>query len=157
MTPIERHKAPENPGPNKISFIFYYHAERRYPSDDPLFTLLEDSDLILSELVGLSTKARRKFENDLNLVLLAQENLTPDQIKARGALLTRYPEGLAAALEKISADRTPMQAAARTATAHLWFASPIRRRGAGAPWYAKLFMTHPPVGERVRALRGMEI
>ncbi len=90
MTPIERHKAPENPGPNKISFIFYYHAERRYPSDDPLFTLLEDSDLILSELVGLSTKARRKFENDLNLVLLAQENLTPDQIKARGALLTRY-------------------------------------------------------------------
>ena len=74
---------------------------------------------------------------------------------ASGALLTRYPEGLASALEKISSDPTPMRAANNT-TAHLWVADPFKGKQKGA-WLHKIFMTHPPVEERVAALRGMRI
>lgn len=70
---------------------------------------------------------------------------------ADGALLTRYPEGLAKALEKISADQEPLEAANR-ATAHLFIVNPFKGKNV-----AKLFMTHPPIEERVKALRGMEI
>jgi heat shock protein HtpX len=70
---------------------------------------------------------------------------------ADAALLTRYPEGLASALEKISGDTEPLEAANR-ATAHLFIANPFK----GAK-VSKLFMTHPPIEERVRALRGMNI
>jgi heat shock protein HtpX len=69
---------------------------------------------------------------------------------ADGALLTRYPEGLASALEKISADPAPLKTANR-ATAHLFIANPFRGKNV-----AKLFMTHPPIEERVRALREMD-
>ena len=70
---------------------------------------------------------------------------------ASGALLTRYPEGLASALQKIASDRTPMRAAQNT-TAHLWIDDPFK--GKKTPLLHKLFMTHPPVEERIRALRG---
>jgi heat shock protein HtpX len=70
---------------------------------------------------------------------------------ADGALLTRYPEGLARALEKISGDTEKLEAANR-ATAHLYIANPFKGKNV-----AKLFMTHPPIEERVSALRGMEI
>ncbi|MDO8593026.1 MAG: M48 family metallopeptidase [bacterium] len=75
---------------------------------------------------------------------------------ADGVLLTRYPEGLASALEKISADREPLEAANR-ATAHLYIASPFKEdEKHKISWLTKLFMTHPPIEERVAALRGME-
>jgi heat shock protein HtpX len=70
---------------------------------------------------------------------------------ADGALLTRYPEGLASALEKISGDTEPLEAANR-ATAHLFIANPFKGKKV-----SKLFMTHPPVEDRVKALRGMEV
>ena len=70
---------------------------------------------------------------------------------ADGALLTRYPEGLASALEKISGDTEPLEAANR-ATAHLYIANPFKGKKV-----TKLFMTHPPIEDRVRALRGMNI
>lgn len=73
---------------------------------------------------------------------------------ASGALLTRYPEGLARALEKIHADSTPLRVAQNT-TAHLWFDDPFTKRKTSL--MHKLFMTHPPVEERVRALRGMKV
>ncbi len=72
-----------------------------------------------------------------------------------GALLTRYPEGLARALEKISADSEPLEAANR-ATAHLYIASPFKGRE-GRSWLARAFMTHPPVAERIRRLRESNI
>ncbi|MSR73601.1 MAG: zinc metalloprotease HtpX [Candidatus Pacebacteria bacterium] len=77
---------------------------------------------------------------------------------ASGALLTRYPEGLASALLKISADPHPVQSASNT-TAHLWFENPFKADAVGhgkkgMPWFTKLFLTHPPVAERVAALRG---
>jgi heat shock protein HtpX len=70
---------------------------------------------------------------------------------ADGALLTRYPEGLARALEKISSDPTPMRHANR-ATAHLFIANPFRGKKV-----SNLFMTHPPISERVKRLRGMDV
>jgi heat shock protein HtpX len=69
---------------------------------------------------------------------------------ADGALLTRYPEGLASALEKISSDPTPMRHANR-ATAHLFIANPFKGKK-----ISNLFQTHPPIAERVKRLRGMD-
>ncbi len=73
---------------------------------------------------------------------------------ASGALLTRYPEGLASALQKISEHSRPM-VRANNATAHLFIANPFGARGSrGGPGFvAKLFMTHPPVEDRVKVLR----
>ena len=70
---------------------------------------------------------------------------------ADGALLTRYPEGLAKALEKISADPEPLEVANR-ATAHLFIVNPFRGKK-----ISKLFMSHPPIEDRNKALIGMEI
>lgn len=71
---------------------------------------------------------------------------------ASGALLTRYPEGLASALQKISSYSMPMQKA-NNATAHLFISNPF---GAGKAkgFMVKLFSTHPPVEDRVKALLG---
>ena len=69
---------------------------------------------------------------------------------ADGALLTRYPEGLARALEKISADPEKLEAANR-ATAHMYISNPFKGKKV-----MKFFMTHPPMEERVMKLRGME-
>ncbi len=76
-----------------------------------------------------------------------------------GALLTRYPDALASALEKISHDPTPIRGATNT-NAHLWFDDPFDYEGkpkAKTPWMHKLFMTHPPVAERIKALKGIKI
>jgi len=94
---------------------------------------------------------------------------------ADGALLTRYPEGLARALEKISADTEKLEVANR-ATAHLYISSPFKtspptpllskERGVRVKqrqgevkkgFFKKAFMTHPPVNERIAALRGMDV
>ena len=74
---------------------------------------------------------------------------------ASGALLTRYPEGLASALEKISQYPYSMKRAS-SATAHLFIASPFRGKQKKS-WFTKLFMTHPPIEERIKALRGMKV
>jgi heat shock protein HtpX len=70
---------------------------------------------------------------------------------ANGALLTRYPEGLASALEKISKDTEPLEAANK-ATAHLYIVNPLlEHRGK----LNNLFSTHPPAEERIARLRAM--
>lgn len=89
---------------------------------------------IIAQLIQLAISRKREFLAD-----------------ADGALLTRYPEGLASALLKISSVSQPL-IHANNATAHLYISNPF---GAGAgKGIAKLFMTHPPVEERVAALRG---
>jgi heat shock protein HtpX len=70
---------------------------------------------------------------------------------ASGALLTRYPEGLARALEKISADPDPLEVANK-ATAHLYINNPLHEHKS---FLNSLFSTHPPVEERIRLLRAM--
>jgi len=75
---------------------------------------------------------------------------------ASGALLTRYPEGLASALEKISSYSRPMQKTSH-ATAHLFISDPFGKegkRGIGQK-IGGLFQTHPPAAERIRVLRNM--
>jgi heat shock protein HtpX len=73
---------------------------------------------------------------------------------ASGALLTRYPEGLASALQKISASNKPMRHASH-ATAHLFIDEPFGKpEGKRLAWIERLFSTHPPVEDRIRTLLG---
>lgn len=85
---------------------------------------------IFAQLIKLAISRQREFLAD-----------------ASGALLTRYPEGLARALEKISRDRTPLEHVSE-ATAHLYIKDPLTGGFLGS-----LFATHPPVEERIRRLR----
>lgn len=77
---------------------------------------------------------------------------------ASGALLTRYPEGLASALEKISTHAQPMRRA-NNATAHLFIADPFAGRGKRSLMQkiGGLFRTHPPADDRIAKLRGMDL
>ncbi|OGZ79234.1 MAG: zinc metalloprotease HtpX [Candidatus Staskawiczbacteria bacterium RIFOXYD2_FULL_37_9] len=93
---------------------------------------------IAATLVQLAISRKREFLAD-----------------ADGALLTRYPEGLASALEKISSDLTPMKVT-NDATSSLFIDSPYKGKQK-TNWFIKLFMTHPPVEDRIAALRDMEV
>ncbi|MFH1575877.1 MAG: M48 family metalloprotease, partial [Candidatus Nealsonbacteria bacterium] len=70
---------------------------------------------------------------------------------ASGALLTRYPEGLARALVKISADPAPMKRVS-TSTAHLYISNPFKKKS-----FSSFFSTHPAIEDRIKALRQMTI
>jgi len=89
---------------------------------------------IIAVLIQLAISRKREFLAD-----------------ASGALLTRYPEGLASALEKIGAYSKPMKKA-NNATAHLFISNPFG--GKSHSGIRKMFMTHPAVEDRVKALRG---
>jgi heat shock protein HtpX len=93
---------------------------------------------IAAQLIQMAVSRRREFLAD-----------------ASGALLTRYPDGLASALQKISSHQAPMQRA-NHATAHLFISNPFGAHEAGK-FIAKMFSTHPPVEERVAALQGMSV
>lgn len=86
-----------------------------------------------------------------NLIKLAISRKREFLADASASLLTRYPEGLAKALEKISQSNQPLKKASG-ATAHLYIASPF---GNKKNITSKLFSTHPPIKERVNALRKM--
>lgn len=74
---------------------------------------------------------------------------------ATGALMTRYPDGLANALQKISKDQEPLEVANK-ATAHLYIANPFKEgEKRSVSWFSGLFDTHPPINERVKRLRAM--
>lgn len=92
---------------------------------------------IMATLLQLAISRKREFLAD-----------------ASGALLTRYPEGLANALRKISGYAHPMKRA-NNATAHLFISNPFGPRAAASS-LAKLFMTHPPAEERIAALVGRQ-
>lgn len=96
---------------------------------------------LIAQLIQLAISRRREFLAD-----------------ASGVMLTRFPEGLASALEKIAADREPLEAANK-ATAHLYIINPFKegsRERGQMSWFAGLFNTHPPAEERIKALREME-
>ena len=95
---------------------------------------------IIATLIKLAVSRKREFLAD-----------------ASGALLTRYPEGLARALEKISRDKEPLEAANK-ATAHMYIVNPLKADNNGkVGWLASMFNTHPPVEERVQKLREMNL
>lgn len=89
---------------------------------------------LIAQLIRLAISRKREFLAD-----------------ASGAMLTRYPPGLASALRKISADKEPLEVANK-ATAHLYIVNPLKDiKGA----VNKLFSTHPPIEERIAALEKM--
>jgi heat shock protein HtpX len=92
---------------------------------------------IVAQVIRLAMSRRREYLAD-----------------AEGALLTRYPPGLAGALKKIAADTTPMRVA-NNATAHLWLNQPSRIHGEANHWFENLFSTHPSIQERIRLLEEM--
>ncbi len=87
---------------------------------------------IIAEIIKLAVSRKREYLAD-----------------ASGSLLTRYPEGLARALEKIQASTAPLTTAS-TATAHLFISNPFKGKSISA-----LFSTHPPIADRIAKLRGM--
>ncbi len=92
---------------------------------------------LIAQLIQLAISRRREFLAD-----------------ALAVAMTKNPEGLAKALEKISQDREPLEAANK-ATAHLYISDPLRNLHGGVGWFAGLFQTHPAVTERLEALRSM--
>ncbi|HVF69660.1 MAG TPA: M48 family metallopeptidase [Xanthomonadales bacterium] len=91
---------------------------------------------IIASLIQLAVSRKREFLAD-----------------ASGALLTRYPEGLASALEKIAADPKPLRTASN-ATAHLFIVNPFKGKKAHS-FFTGLFNTHPSLEERIKILREM--
>jgi heat shock protein HtpX len=89
---------------------------------------------LIAELIKLAISRRREYLAD-----------------ASGALLTRYPDGLANALEKIAKENRPVRRATQ-ATAHLYIANPF---GNTRKWLTNLFSTHPPIEERIKKLKEM--
>ena len=89
---------------------------------------------LIATIIQLAVSRKREFLADAN-----------------GAMLTRYPAGLASALRKISADTEPLEAANK-ATAHLYIVNPLKNIKGGVN---KLFSTHPPIEERIAALEKM--
>ncbi len=100
---------------------------------------------IFASLIHLAISRKREFLADASAVLL-----------------TRYPEGLVSALKKISAYGRPIRTATNS-TAHLFFENPFgadkgdERGEKGTPWLAKIFSTHPPIEDRIKALQGLKI
>ncbi len=91
-----------------------------------------------------------------SLIQLAVSRQREYLADASGALLTRYPEGLASALEKIAQDQEPLEVANK-ATAHLYIANPLKNHHDSIGWFSSLFNTHPPVQERIKRLREMNL
>lgn len=93
---------------------------------------------IIGQLIQLAISRRREFMADTGSVEI-----------------TRQPKGLISALQKISADHEPLEAANK-ATAHLYIMNPFKEKNHGAiGWFSGLFNTHPPVSERIKALQNM--
>jgi heat shock protein HtpX len=92
---------------------------------------------IVSKLIQLAINRRREFSAD-----------------AGSVMLTRQPSGLISALNKLSSDREPLEAANK-ATAHLYIVNPLGNRHDTIGWFSSLFNTHPPITDRIQALSHM--
>jgi len=103
----------------------------------------------VSVIIGLVLSLLAPFS--AMLIQLAISRKREFLADSSGALLTRYPEGLASALEKISADPRPLKTANR-ATAHMFISSPFKGKK-----FMKLLATHPPIDSRIKILRNMDI
>ena len=91
---------------------------------------------IVASLIQLAISRKREFLADAN-----------------GVLLTRYPEGLAQALEKISGDKNTLKSVSM-ATSHLFISNPLKNKKISNK-LSSLFSTHPPIEERIKILRQM--
>jgi heat shock protein HtpX len=125
--------------------ISFWGGRRRDSGEESRGTILAIFGLIAAILAPFAA----------TLIQLAISRKREFLADASGALLTRYPEGLARALEKIAADKNQLRIASNT-IAHLFIVNPFRGEQA-KNWITKLFSTHPPVEERIKALREMSV
>lgn len=120
----------------------FFGGGDRDSKGNALFAILAVVGIILApiaaQLIQMAISRRREYLAD-----------------ASGALLTRYPDGLANALRKISSYEAPMERASH-ATAHLFISNPFGGQDAGK-FVANLFATHPPVEKRIEALSSMRV
>jgi heat shock protein HtpX len=93
---------------------------------------------VIAQLIQLAISRRREFLADSSAIAM-----------------TKNPEGLIKALQKISMDREPLEVANK-ATAHLYISDPLKNTKGAVHAFAKLFNTHPPVSERIQALAQMK-
>ncbi len=125
-----------------LRMSFFGGGRDRDSKGNPLLLIAVIAGMILApiaaQLIQLAISRRREFLAD-----------------ASGALLTRYPDGLASALTKIGSYKAPMVRAS-TSTAHLFISNPFGAQRSGQ-FLQKMFSTHPPVAERVAALHGMSV
>lgn len=124
------------------SFLWGGKGERREHNQLSLILIIAGIALallspIIGEMIKLAISRKREFLAD-----------------ASGALLTRYPKGLADALRKIKSDPDPLVDHANKATAHLFISMPFRHDGKTS-LMQNLFATHPPLEERIKRLEGM--
>jgi heat shock protein HtpX len=92
---------------------------------------------VIAQLIQLAISRRRELLAD-----------------ASSVKITRQPEGLISALQKLDTDSEPLEAANK-ATAHLYIVNPLKNRSDAIGWFSGLFNTHPPIAERVAALKQM--
>lgn len=127
-----------------MRWSFFGHRKSRSDSDNNQLALIVTiAAVVLALLAPLFAKL-------MQLAISRKREFLAD---ANGALLTRHPEGLARALEKIAADQEPLEVANR-ATAHLYIISPFKGSSSNGFW-ARAFMTHPPIAERIAKLRNL--
>lgn len=122
---------------------FWWGGRRRDNDGGAIGAVLVLIGLILAILAPLAAQL-------IKLAISRQREFLAD---ASGAMLTRYPDGLASALEKISNDKEPLEAANK-ATAHLYIVNPLLEHGGSVN---SLFDTHPPIAERIRRLKEMAL
>lgn len=121
---------------------FFGGGDREDKNAGPLIAIATVAAMILAplaaQLIQLAISRKREYLAD-----------------ASGALLTRYPEGLESALDKIGSYGEPMERASTT-TAHLFISNPFGAHPAGQ-FIQNLFSTHPPIEDRINALKGMSV
>ena len=128
-----------------LRISFWSGARRRDSREESKGTILAIFGILAATLAPIAA----------TLIQLAISRKREFLADASGALLTRYPEGLARALEKIAADSEPLRVASN-ATSHLYIVNPFRGKEKTS-WLYRLFMTHPPVEERIKALRDLKL
>ena len=119
------------------STLFGHGGGNRGEKGNPVLMIVAVALIVLAPIIAML----------LQLAISRKREFLAD---ASGALLTRYPEGLANALRKIGAYPQPMRRA-NNATAHLYISNPFGPKAAASA-LSRLFMTHPPVEARIKAL-----
>jgi heat shock protein HtpX len=117
--------------------LVWFRGNDREGENNQIFLILGIVAAVLAPIVALF----------IQLAISRQREYLAD---ASGALTTRYPEGLASALEKIGANGSSLKVQ-NTATSHLFFANPLKKHG-----ISNLFSTHPPIEDRIKRLRSMD-
>jgi heat shock protein HtpX len=92
---------------------------------------------LIAQLIQLAISRNREFLAD-----------------ASGVAMTKNPNGLASALAKLGNDKEPLEAANK-ATAHMYISDPLRNLHGGAGLFAGLFQTHPPIADRIAAIKSL--